>query len=281
MDLITLEQYAFTATFIAFLIGAFLYIIYLGFKNDNVAKAANIVTIIGFIANTVLLAVRWKLTGHAPLTSGYEFQVSFTWGIALLFLIALWRYDLKILGGFVIPVAWLLMAYTALKTPPSEATVSGLVPALQSKWLTIHVATAIVSYGAFAVSFGTSIMYLIKNSMEKNKSRSDFNKRLPSLDMLDDLSYKFIAVGFAFLSLVIITGAIWAEETWGRYWGWDPKETWSLITWLVYAAYLHARFTYGWRGIKAAWMSIVGFAFVLFTLLGVNYLSVLHGYGRS
>ena len=282
MDLAVLEQYSFTVTFVAFMVAAILYIVYLGYKNEKMAMVATLATVIGFISNTALLIIRWRASGHAPFVNGFEFLVSFTWGISAIYLLAEWRYKLKIIGAFVMPVAWLLLAYIAVIMPPEMKNAENLMPALQSNWLTIHVATAMVSYGAFALSFGVSIMYLIKQSMENNKSRSDFNKRMPALDVLDDISYKFIAVGFPLLSIVIISGAIWAEYAWGRYWSWDPKETWSLITWLVYAAYLHARFTFGWKGGRAAWMSILGFIFVLFTFFGVNYvLSGIHSYGKG
>ncbi len=282
MDLVTLENYAFTVTFVAYMTAAVIYIVYLGYKNENMVRVATLGTIVGFIANTALLGLRWKISSHAPFVNGFEFLVSFTWGIAGIYLLAEWRYKFRMIGAFVMPVAWLLLAYIAVIMPPQMKNAENLMPALQSNWLTIHVATAMVSYGAFALSLGTSIMFLIKQNMENNKSKSDFNKRMPTLDILDDISYKFIAVGFPLLSIVIVSGAIWAEYAWGRYWSWDPKETWSLITWLVYAAYLHARFTFGWRGSRAAWMSILGFIFVLFTFFGVNYLlSGIHAYGGS
>jgi len=280
MDLVTLEQQSFTATFIAYGVASLIYVIYLGYKNESFARLGTIATIIGLITNTAFLVLRWKISGHAPFVNGYEFLLSFTWGIAVIYLYAEWRYRMRIIGAFVMPIAWFLLAWVAMKMPEQARNAGNLMPALQSNWLTIHVATAMVSYGAFALSCGTSIMYLVKKVLEANNSKSSFNKRLPSLDVLDDMSYKAIAIGFPLLSAVIITGAIWAEFAWGRYWSWDPKETWSLITWLVYAAYLHARFTYGWRGNKAAWMSVLGFAFVLFTFFGVNYfLSGLHAYG--
>ena len=280
MDLVTLEQQSFTATFIAYGVASLIYVIYLGYKNESFARLGTIATIIGLITNTAFLILRWKISGHAPFVNGYEFLLSFTWGIAVIYLYAEWRYRMRIIGAFVMPIAWFLLAWIAMKMPEQARNAGNLMPALQSNWLTIHVATAMVSYGAFALSCGTSIMYLVKKVLEDNNSKSSFNKRLPSLDVLDDMSYKAIAIGFPLLSAVIITGAIWAEFAWGRYWSWDPKETWSLITWLVYAAYLHARFTYGWRGNKAAWMSVLGFAFVLFTFFGVNYfLSGLHAYG--
>ncbi|WP_418790412.1 c-type cytochrome biogenesis protein CcsB [Phosphitispora sp. TUW77] len=280
MDLIALEQQSFTATFIAYGVASLIYVIYLAYKNESFARLGTIAAIIGLITNTAFLFLRWKISGHAPFVNGYEFLLSFTWGIAAIYLFAEWRYRMRIIGAFVMPIAWFILAWTAMSMPEYAKNAGNLMPALQSNWLTIHVATAMLAYGAFALSCGTSIMYIIKKLMEDNNSRSSFNKRMPSLDILDDISYKAIAVGFPLLSAVIITGAIWAEYAWGRYWSWDPKETWSLITWLVYAAYLHARFTYGWRGNKAAWMSVLGFVFVLFTFFGVNYfLSGLHAYG--
>lgn len=282
MDLLALENYAFTATYIAFFVASAVYIIYLAYKNENLAKIGTLSTLIGFITCTVSLGARWVQSGRPPFVNGYEYLVSFAWGIALIYLLAEWRYKNRIFGGFVMPLPWLLLSYIVVIMPATQRNAENLMPALQSNWLHLHVATAIISYAAFAISLGTSIMYLIKQNMENNKSRSDFNKRMPSLDALDDISYKFIAIGFPLLSIVIISGAIWAEFAWGRYWSWDPKETWSLITWLVYAAYLHARFTYGWRGSKAAWMSILGFIFVLFTFFGVNYLlSGIHSYGKG
>lgn len=280
MDLLALENYTFQVTYFAYFVASAIYIIYLGVKNEDLAKMGTMTTLIGFMTNTITLGARWVASGRPPFVNGYEYLVSFAWGIALIYLLAERHYKMRILGGFVMPVAWLLLSYVVVVMPPEQRNAENLMPALQSNWLHIHVATAIVGYAAFAISLGTSIMFLIKQNMENNRSRSEFNKRLPSLDVLDDISYKFIAVGFPLLSAVIVTGAIWAEYAWGRYWSWDPKETWSLITWLVYAAYLHARFTYGWKGNKAAWMSVLGFVFVLFTFFGVNYvLSGIHSYG--
>lgn len=282
MDLVTLERYSFSATYIAYMAAAIIYIVYLAYKNENLARLGTLATFVGFLTNTVLLGARWVVSGHPPFVNGFEYLVSFTWGIALIYMLAEWRYKMRIIGAFVMPLAWILLSYIVIIMPEAQRNAENLMPALQSNWLHLHVATAVISYSAFAISLGTSIMYLIKQNMENKKSKSDFNKRMPSLEILDDISYKFIAIGFPLLSIVIISGAIWAEYAWGRYWSWDPKETWSLITWLVYAAYLHARFTYGWRGAKAAWMSILGFAFVLFTFFGVNYvLSGIHSYGKG
>lgn len=172
------------------------------------------------------------------------------------------------------------MAYAAMN--PND--IQPLVPALQSNWLISHVVTCFVGYAAFALSFVVSILYLFKAGSEKRspKSAGSFLCFLPSSAGLDEIGYKTIAIGFPLLTIGIVTGAFWANVAWGTYWSWDPKETWSLIVWLIYAAYLHARITRGWRGKRAAILSIVGFAATLFCYLGVNLiLSGLHSYGGS
>jgi len=176
----------------------------------------------------------------------------------------------------VTPFAFLAIALTSI-IPGVESKITPLVPALQSNWLTIHVTTCFFGYASFAVSFGISILYLIREKKDVQKSVQA--TWLPSASTLDEINYKSIVIGFPMLTLGIITGAAWANYAWGSYWSWDPKETWSLITWFIYAASLHARFTRGWRGKKAAVLSIGGFAAVLFTYFGVNYLiSGLHSY---
>lgn len=281
MDLTSLEKTAFTITFGAYLIAAILYIIYVVNKSETLGKIATAISVLGLITNTVTGILLWKITGHPPLSSGYEYMISFTWAIVLVYIISEFKFKYKVIGAFVLPTAWLILSYIILFIAPEQRVSAGLNPALQSNWLHIHVATAIFSYSSFAIAMGVAIMYLIKANLEAIRSKGSLNKSLPSSEILDDLSYKFIAVGFPLLSLVIITGAIWAEYAWGRYWSWDPKETWSLITWFVYAAYLHTRLTYGWKGKRAALVAVIGFAAVLFTLLGVNYLGGLHSYGRG
>ncbi len=163
------------------------------------------------------------------------------------------------------------MAYASLT--PNE--IQPLVPALQSNWLISHVVTCFVGYAAFAVSFGVSFLYLFKVKAENRPGRKDgvLTGYLPASEVLDEVGYKTIAIGFPLLTIGIITGAFWANVAWGTYWSWDPKETWSLIVWLIYAAYLHARITKGWRGNKAAVLSIVGFSATLFCYLGVNLIT--------
>ena len=145
------------------------------------------------------------------------------------------------------------------------------MPALRSYWLAVHVSAAVIAYGSFAISFAVSIAYLLKDKKEVD-FHSRLNTQLPALKVLDDISYQLIFVGLPFLTIMLVTGAVWAEYAWGAFWSWDPKETWALITWLVYAAYLHTRFLKGFKGKRAAWLSVLGFVAVIFTFFGVSYL---------
>jgi len=186
------------------------------------------------------------------------------------------KYGSRTLGAFVMPIAFLTMLFAVT----NDSSIQPLVPALQSYWLHAHVITCFIGYAAFAVSAGVAVMYLLKVRQELSNVPGAVLARLPSSRVLDDLVYRAIIWGFPFLTAGIITGAAWANYAWGTYWSWDPKETWSLIVWLVYAIYLHARITRGWHGKRAAILSIVGFVATLFCYLGVNLLlSGLHSYG--
>jgi len=235
----------------------------------------------GLLIHSGGLVFRWMEThqtgyGYIPLSNMYESLIFFSWTIVLIYLLLEWKYEQKIIGVFVTPFAFLAIALTSI-VPGIEVKITPLVPALQSNWLTIHVTTCFFGYAAFAVSFGISILYLIRD--RKGKQKEGSSRWLPSSEILDEVNYKSIIIGFPMLTLGIVTGAAWANYAWGSYWSWDPKETWSLITWFIYAAFLHARFTRDWRGRKAAILSVVGFIFVLFTYFGVNYiLSGLHSY---
>jgi len=194
-----------------------------------------------------------------------------------IFLIVHLKYHIKVLGAFLTPIALILMLF-GLALPKE---IVPLAPALKSFWHPFHVIFAFLGNATFVLAFSCGVMYLIQEHQLKAKRMGAIAKRLPSLSLLDDLSYLSLKFGFPLLTLGIITGAVWAEYAWGRYWNWDPKETWSLITWLLYAALLHQRLTVGWRGRKAAIMAIVGFLAVLFTFLGVNLLLPgLHTYSK-
>jgi cytochrome c-type biogenesis protein CcsB len=238
----------------------------------------------GLFAQTIALVWRWKASydlgiGHAPLSNFYESLVFFSWTIVFLYLIMELRLKNRSLGVFVLPVSFLLMAFASL-SPDISSHIDPLIPALQSNWLISHVLTCFMGYAAFTVAFGLGIMYYFKIAAAGKKGEiiSGFFHLLPDDDVIDELIYQSAAQGFIFLALGIMTGSVWAHYAWGSYWSWDPKETWSLITWLIYALMLHARHVRGWRGARIALMSIIGFACVLFTYLGVNYLSGLHSY---
>ncbi len=268
-------------TTFAYLFATFFYVAYLAFRNKAVGNLATSIAALGVAVHTGAKILRWVEShrmgiGHAPLSNMYESMSFFALCVMAAYLVVEWRFKQKALGAVVAPIAFIILAANALFFPDE---IRPLVPALQSDWLLYHVITSFVSYGAFAVSFGVSVLYMFKQRSEKKGKEGGFLSMFPDLKMLDEVNYKSIAVGFPLLSLGIITGAAWANYAWGTYWSWDPKETWSLITWFIYAAYLHARFTRGWAGNRAALLSIIGFAAVVFTYFGVNLLlSGLHSY---
>jgi cytochrome c-type biogenesis protein CcsB len=329
------------------------YMLYLVFRKEGTGVAATIVTLLGFVAQTAAIGLRWRESyemgfGHIPLSNMYESMVFWSWSIILIYLIFERVYKNRSLGVIAAPLGFLAIAAISI-APNISQEIEPLVPALQSNWLTAHVITCFLGYAAFTISFGVSVLYLILAAEKRNDvfyavgmaslvtmltliaaTALDFlvqkvggvehphlfaasfasesagvkivswiaalaifalfwyvgtlyHDRIaalfPGLRILDDLSYKMVMVGFPLLTLGIVTGAAWANYAWGTYWSWDPKETWSLITWLVYAAFLHARFTAGWRGKRTAVLSVIGFAAVVFTYIGVNFvLSGLHSY---
>jgi cytochrome c-type biogenesis protein CcsB len=273
----------FSSVTFLYLLCTVLYFIFLVFRSQRVGKAATIVAWITLLLQTAGILLRWVESyqlgfGHAPLSNLYESLVFFSWCIALLYLLWEWRLKSRVVGSFAMPFAFLTIAYASLTGVPDR--IDPLMPALQSNWLHAHVITCFLSYASFALSCGVSIMYLIKQKNdEKGQENKGFTALLPPLEALDRLVYQTIAVGFPLLTIGIVTGAAWANYAWGSYWSWDPKETWSLITWFVYALFLHARLAREWRGKRAAALSIVGFAAVIFTYFGVNFLlSGLHSY---
>ena len=222
----------------------------------------------GFALHTATIIARYAVAGHLPITSLHEASSFFAWCIVLIFFFLEYRYRVDLLGPFTMPVVFVLMLSSSIL--PRE--IKPLSPVLQSYWLGIHTFLAFLGDAAFATAFGVGIMYLIQEHHLKTKRLGGLFQRLPNLQILDEINYKLITLGFPLLTLAIITGALWAESAWGSYWRWDPKEVWSLITWFIYALVLHARLTAGWRGRKAAMLSIVGFISVIFTFFGVNLL---------
>jgi cytochrome c-type biogenesis protein CcsB len=285
-------------TFVYFAAFAF-YLVRMVSGKDLWGRLGTITALMGLFTHTAALILRWVASyqmgiGHAPLSNLYESLIFFAWSIMALYLIIEWRTKSRSLGTFVVPVAFLCMAFASL-SPNISSRIQPLIPALQSNWLVSHVITCFLGYAAFTVAFAIGLMALLKG-MERDELTPDgsdsgnhngnpppanfqrFLRRIPEPGILDELIYQSAALGFVFLAIGIMTGAIWAHYAWGSYWSWDPKETWSLITWLIYAIMLHARYVRGWRGKRMAIMAIVGFISVLVTYLGVNYLPGLHSY---
>ena len=422
------SQGLFALTVVLYFLSAVLYFAYVTVRKNSIWYAAFGTALLGCLVETAALISRWIAAGwdHPPFTNMYESLVFFAWGIVVTYLVVEWRYKVRIIGAFVIPLAFAAMGLASVN-PDQE--ISPLVPALQSIWLHIHVFTASVGYAAFLVAFGISLLYLIKDNVAFNRvfaacsvinvagllavtkgkaivaqfpinavskahgavhklmipetnppefqqialpilgvvaaltviayvvaaffaAAADtpkegraaskvrivfwtanglftllvvlfvglsithprvaisgnpysfamiaclwfFSMLLASIEMghksivatlppakkLDDMAYRAIMVAFPIMTLIIVTGAVWANQAWGRYWGWDPKETASLVTWIIYLLYLHTRITKGWTGRRTAYISIIGFVSVVFTFLGVNLLlSGLHSYAKG
>ncbi len=270
-------------TFVYF--GAFMaYLLGMVMNRAFLSRLGTYLSLLGFTAQTLAIILRWVESyemgiGHAPLSNLYESLVFFSWTLMLLYLILEWRTKNRTFGTFVTPLVFLAMAYASF-SPNISSQIQPLIPALKSNWLISHVITCFFGYAAFAMSFGVSIMYLLKR-LDTAEKDNRFLRLIPSTAILDDLNYQMIVIGFLMLTLGIITGSVWAHSAWGTYWSWDPKETWSLITWLIYASVIHARLVRGWKGKRIAILSIVGFACVLFTYFGVNYLAGLHSYAKK
>jgi cytochrome c-type biogenesis protein CcsB len=239
------------------------------------------------VIQTAGILLRWQESyqlgfGHAPLANLYESLVFAAWAIMLIYLVLEVRSKQRTLGVFPSLFAFLAMAYASFSTQ-IDSKIQPLVPALKSNWLIAHVIACFLGYAAFAISAGISLVYLAGRSAPTGNPRpKGVLSVFPEARKLDELNYQMILFGFLWLSLGIITGSVWADSAWGTYWSWDPKETWSLITWLIYAAVLHARSMKGWRGNRVAWLSLLGFGCVLFTYFGVNFLlSGLHSYAAK
>ena len=223
--------------------------------------------VIALLLLTAYMAIRMSLTGHGPFANQHEFAVAFTWGILLVNLFFGLRYRIRMLSLVVLPVAAAMLVY-ALSL---DTGVRPLIPALQNNLLlTLHVGFAIIAYGAACVSFGAAVLYLLHPHITR--------VHLPRQEVLDDVGYRAAVITFPLLTIMIVLGSVWASTAWGRYWGWDPKETAALVTWLVYGAFLHARVVRDWRGTKASWLLVIGFVTILFAYFGNHFFGGLHSY---
>ena len=267
-----IENILFTVTMLLYVAAMVVYFLFIAARREGMAKTAMILQTAGFVLHTAALIVRGVGAGRLPLTNQYEFATSFAWGLCLVSLIFVYRYHFHVLGAFAAPVIFLIIGYAAMQS----RDVHELMPALRSNWLGFHVSSAIIAYGGFGVSFVLGIIFLMREYM---KDQSFLDRHVPSREKLDLIAYRAVSLGLLFLSFCILTGAIWAVRAWGSYWSWDPKETWSLITWIIYAAYLHLRINRGWKGKAAAVFAVIGFIAVLFTYIGVNtLLPGIHSY---
>ncbi len=242
-------------------------------RTEKAARIATAMMILGFILLFAGVIARGISAHRVPWGNMYEFSITGALAFTGAYLAALRKYDLRWLG-LLVSIAVLLTLGTAVAVlyRPSAP----LVPALKSTWLVIHVSAAIISGGVFLLANVIAGAYLYLDSMERKGPRTAWAQRLPSLEVLDQLSYRLVAFVFPLWTFAVIAGAIWAESAWGRYWGWDPKETWAFITWVAYAAYLHARVTIGWRGRRAAWLCLFAGSTFLFNYIYVN----IYGTGK-
>ncbi|MFO7980330.1 MAG: c-type cytochrome biogenesis protein CcsB [Candidatus Aminicenantes bacterium] len=269
------ESTLFLIAFILYGFSAAFYFAFL-FSEKNVwAKTGYKIIFTGFIIHTAALVLRTLESGHAPFTNMYESLSFLAWCGAFAYVSIEGKYKIRKAGPYFILIIIVLMAIASSPLMPKEA--KPLMPALQSYWLWLHVSVTLLGEAFFAMAFVTSIMYLIAEP--KKTARFKQNKGLTP-ERLDFISYRCIAVGFPLFTLGgLIFGMIWAYKAWGRYWGWDPKEVWSLITWFVFALYLHTRLVMGWKGKRSAVIAVIGFLAAMFTYFGVNYLLAgLHSY---
>jgi len=249
-------------TFVAYFGTVVMYIVYLAVRRDLIARIGTNTALAGFISHTAALIVRIVAAKRLIGYNFYEYMSIFAWWTVLIYLVAAWKRKQKIviIGIFVLSVGFLLIGYASIM--PKD--IRPLVPALRSYWLQIHIFTTAIAYGSFTLSFGSAVIYL--SGKKLRETHKDFG------GAVDRLMSNAVVFGFPFLTIGILTGAIWAQYIWNSAWSWDPKETSSLITWLIYASYLHTKFARGWSGKKAAVLSIAGFLLVIFTYLGVDLL---------
>nr|YP_009295824.1 cytochrome c biogenesis protein [Schimmelmannia schousboei]AOM64759.1 cytochrome c biogenesis protein [Schimmelmannia schousboei] len=308
----SIENNLINLSFAILLITLVIYWLNLAFTNWTLLN--QIGTICTITINVLLsnaLMIRWIHNGYFPLSNLYESLIFLTWGMTLVHLILEKHNKSKLIGAINIPISLFTIAFASLSLPVEMKKAAPLVPALRSNWLIMHVSIMMISYAALILGSLLSILFLIISQGKKidlkgsayndSINRIQFNysskrssylepqplynnsfilNRMNLLQSIDNLSYRVIGLGFPLLTIGIIAGAVWANEAWGSYWSWDPKETWALITWLIFATYLHSRLTQSWTGKKPAILASIGFIAVWICYLGVNFLGKgLHSYG--
>lgn len=239
--------------------------------SDSAGRFGTLLSWFGMVMMFLAVLTRSIAAGRVPISNMYEFSLSFTFALTLMYVLCERFYKTRHLGPIVMSIAFAMTIYMWM-LPANMREVDPLIPALQARpIMTAHVSSAILAYATFSVSFAAAVLFLIV----QNRSIS----WLPSPDMLDDIGFRAVTIGFPLLSLVLILGSVWAHDAWGVYWSWDPKETAALFTWLVYALYLHTRTLRGWRGRGSAYILIFGFAATIFTYYGNYFFGGLHAYG--
>ena len=234
----------------------------------------------------LILGLRWIISGYFPLSNLYESLLFLDWCLLFILIVAETKTRTKLLGAILLPIILLTISFASLILPTQMQKAAPLVPALQSNWLMMHVSMMMLSYATLILGSLLSILFLVVQKFTTSANKIQAAKqnitqtKIQLLENIDTWSYRTIGLGFPFLTIGIIAGAVWANEAWGSYWSWDPKETWALITWLIFAAYIHARLTKGRVGEKAALLGSIGFIIVWICYLGVNFLGQgLHSYG--
>ncbi len=257
---------------IALLCATVAYILYLALGWEPWGWLGTATTSVALITVSAGLITRGTRAGHWPLTNRFEFALGCAWAMLAFYLLLERGSGTRSGGAFVLPLA-VLLTFWAARRPAVEQTIRPLPPALQSGWFPIHVGCSAIAYGAFAICGGFGAMFLFAEWQRRRRIfQTGIVTRLPSSDLGEYLIWRAAGLGFPWLTLGMLSGGIWAQAAWGRYWGWDPKESWTLITWLIFLVLLHGRALQGWRGRRVAWLAVIGAGAVLFTFLGVGWL---------
>ncbi|KJS31107.1 MAG: cytochrome C biogenesis protein [Desulfatitalea sp. BRH_c12] len=261
-------QIVMVTAILLYMLAAASFCAYLFFQRNFLQKIGHMLLIAGFICQTVMLGAEFIRTGHVPANNLHETLSVVAWALVGSFLALNIKFRLKILGAYTAPLAaFILLA--AIQFPREPLQPDNL---LKGVWLTVHIIAIFIGDAAFALAAGVGVLYLLQERNIKGKKRGFFFKRLPSLDLLDTTGHACIVSGFTMLTIGLIAGMVYAKILWGHFWSWDPKEVWSAVTWIFYAVLLHERLAVGWRGRRAAIMALAGFAVLLFTFFGVNFL---------
>ncbi len=267
----------FTSVMVTTFLSCLGYILFFITQHKNVREIARAILVLSGVLQTLYILSRYLLAGYTPVTSHHEAAFFFAWSTTWAYLSFRLRYKVKNFGTFVSILIFILLCISA----SLSKDVLILQPILQSRWLPVHAGAALFSYGFLSLAFIGGLMYLLQERELKTKNFGYLFARFPSLDALDQLNSHCLSIGFGFLTLGMVTGVLWTKQALGMYWRWDPKETWTVITWFLYLIQIHQRFRVGWRGKRAAVMSIIGFAAIIFTFWGVTYLiGGEHSYGN-